>query len=262
MMRLAISWALGIVFTCAGQASMAQLPPCAGVTEPGLKVLLDDIYGADAMALAALSVQLESALRKWSLESRDMYGGGPGAPELVRIRALRCERRQPSGRASFTAPMVRELNSAQVVLEVWAQTQAQAAGKLRAIVGYALVPVRHYEPDSEYGVIMMEREIPHAKTPEQLLELLEQSGQMAVYAELSSGLRLLNAEDFSKARTQLCSAIARLQRGGEGKTAGEKADRESLKLYLQTLSVETVKRAQAKGQLRGIDPTPCEAPPL
>lgn len=242
----------------------AQMRPCLGSEQPGQKVLVDDISGAQSMVLDLLEQRIDAALAKLQVESRATRPAGVANGEVVRVRALRCVQRRPPNGSAFTSAIARELNSKEVVLEVWAETAALPAADgpgYRALIGYALVPLRHYVPNSAQGVVIVEGKAKSVDSPADLLALLDQSGTLAIYTAVGSGVRSLYAEDFDQARTQLCLALSRLD-----KIRNPSADDAELRQAVRDMAQDVVRRAVTspgyRGALRLAAPGSCTVPPL
>jgi hypothetical protein len=211
-----------------------------------------------------LEQRIDAALARLQLETRAALPASAAGVEVQRVRAVRCVQRRPSGRAAFTEAIARELNNNEVVLEVWAETVPLPAAEgpgFQAVVGYALVPLRHYQPRSPQGVITVERKARSVDSAGDLLALLDQSGALAIYAAVGSGLRLFHAEDYDQARTQLCQALSRLER-----LRNPSADDAELLRVVRALSLEVVEKARAnpayRGDMRVSAPGSCTLPPL
>lgn len=243
----------------------AQMRPCQGAAEPGQKVLVDDISGAQSMVLGLLEQRIDAALARLQIEGRAAQpAGAASGADAARVRALRCSQRRPPGSAAFTTAIARELNNNEVVLEVWAETAALPAAEgpgFRALVGYALVPLRHYLPTSAQGVVIVESKAKSVDSPADLLALLDQSGTLAIYTAIGSGVRFLYADDFDQARTQLCLALARLE-----KLANPSPDDADLRLVVRDMAQDAVRRAVAspgyRGALKVAAPGSCALAPL
>jgi hypothetical protein len=228
-------------------------------------LLVDDIKGVDSLAFKMLEQRIDAALAKLQLESRTAQSTsvGAGTPAL-RVRALRCSARQPEGRTSFTPALVRELAYNGVVLEVWAETQALPAGQgqgHRAIVGYALVPLRYHFPNAIQGIVMVERTVKSIDTTEDLLGLLDQSGSLAIYTAVGSGLHYFDNEDYDQARTQLCLAMSRLNQ-----IRNATPDEADMLQFVRDTAQQVVRQALSdpkyRGALRVGSPGPCMVDPL
>ena len=242
----------------------AQLRPCVGASEPGQKLLVDDISGVQSGALTVLEQRIDAALAKLQLETRAALPASAAGVPVNRVRALRCVQRRPAGRSAFTEAMARELNNNEVVLEVWAETVPLPAAEgpgFQAIVGYALVPLRHYVPGSAQGVVTVERKAKSVDSAGDLLALLDQSGALSIYAAVGSGVRFFFAEDYDQARTQLCQALTRLER-----IRTPSLDDTELIRVVRTMSQDVVQKARAnpayRGDLRVGAPGNCTLPPL
>lgn len=257
--------ALAAVATMLATGPAIALQPCIGVSNQGQKLLVDDITGVQSLLLDILEQRVDAALAKLQLESRSSaVHPGPADASTVRVRALRCNDRRPDGRSTFNDALVRELNNYEVVLEVWAKTEVvptEGGGGHRAIVGYAIIPVRHYSPNAAYGVVLIDRVVRSVDSADELLALLDQSGKLSAYATAGSGLRLLNAAAYDQARSQLCLARAKLERMQDRSTYDDE-----LLDYVRDLSEVVASRAKAdptyKGTLRAADPGKCKLGPL
>jgi hypothetical protein len=213
------------------------LQPCAGVGEPGYKVLLDDITDPSGKALpmmTMLAFRLESNLQQLQTET--------GLP----LRIVRCRNRQPQDPESFDGPLVRDLDVHTVVIEVWGTTLTVDAGTphQEAAVGYLLVPVRLNEltAGQPRGAFLRSRQVKSIQSPDDVSALLAGGGELIAFTALAAGSRLLESQDYDKARTQLCKAEGLLK----GR-AGSLTDpmRTSLQTYARLLTGEAVTRARA-----------------
>lgn len=248
-----------------GLPCSAQMRPCQGAAEPGQKVLVDDISGAQSMVLGLLEQRIDAALATLQLESRAARpAGAASGVEVARVRAVRCSQRRPPGSSAFTPAIARELNNNEVVLEVWAETAALPAAEgpgFRALVGYALVPLRHYVPTSAQGVVIVESKAKSVDSPADLLALLDQSGRLAIYTAVGSGVRFFHADDFDHARTQLCLALSRLE-----KIRNPSPDDADLRQAVRDMAQDIVRRAVEspgyRGALRLAAPAGCTVAPL
>ena len=243
----------------------AQLRPCPGTTDPGRKVLVDDIDGAQSVVLSLLRQRVDAALAKLQVETRATQpAGAASGVDVVRVHALRCSERHPADGSSFTPAITRELNNNEVVLEVWAATTPLPATEgpgQRALVGYALVPLRHYVPASPQGVVIIESKASSLDTPENLLALLDQSGALALYTAVGSGVRSLFADDFDQARTQLCLALIRLEKLHDP-SPGDVELRQSVSDMAQDVVRRAIASPGYHGALRVAAPTSCTVAPL
>lgn len=265
MKALAAVAAATLLAGLAAAPCSAQLRPCQGAAEPGQKVLVDDISGAQSMVLGLLEQRIDAALARLQIESRAAQPAGAASDvDVGRVRALRCSQRRPPDSSAFTTAIARELNNNEVVLEVWAETAALPAAEgpgFRALVGYALVPLRHYVPTSAQGVVIVESKAKSVDSPADLLALLDQSGTLAIYTAVGSGVRFLYADDFDQARTQLCLALSRLE-----KIRNPSPDDADLRQVVRDMAQDVVRRAIAspgyRGTLKVTASGSCTLPPL
>lgn len=227
--------------------SAAQIVPCSGIQDRGFKILLDDIFdaagGAASPLMASLIYRVSANLEQLQVES--------GQP----VKVIRCAKRRPSDPSDFKRPLVEQLNARQVVVEIWGTT-AQAtdpAGATihEATVGYLLVPVRfdeftHGQPS---GAFLLSRQTKSVTSVDQLVQLVDQSGELAAYVAVSIGVKLLRSKEYDRARAQLCRSEALLTRAA-GATPGAR-DKE-LVGYVQRLAADVVTQAKADATYRGV----------
>ena len=223
-----------------------QIVECAGTQSPGYKILLDDIVdaggGTASPLMASLVFKLTTNLEQLQLES--------GLP----LKVVRCAKRRPSDPADFKQPQVVQLNARQVVLEVWgttAQATDAAGAKIHeATVGYLLVPVRfdEFTKGQPSGAFLSSRQTKSVTSVDDLVRVVDQSGELAAYVAVSTGVRLLQARDYDAARAQLCRADVLLAKvGGQAPAARDKA----LMGYVQALAADVVTRARNDPAYRG-----------
>jgi hypothetical protein len=233
--------------TPARVAVAGQIVPCRGIQDPGFKILLDDIFDAAAGAASplmhSLMFRVETNLEQLRVES--------GLP----LKVIRCAKRRPSDPSDFKRELVEQLNAHQVVLEVWGTT-AQATDSAgapihEATVGYVLVPVRfdeftHGQPP---GAFLLSRQAKSVTSVDELVRLVDQAGELAAYVSVSSGVKLLRAREYDRARAQLCRSEGLLTRAA-GTTPGVRD--KSLISYVQRLTVEVVTQAKADPAYSGV----------
>jgi hypothetical protein len=189
------------------------------------------------------------------------------APLEVKVRP--CQARRPQGPGDFQKPMVEQLLSREVVLEVWASAVAvKDAGVLynQTEIGYVLVPVRYYEfgaprPPGAFVVTIRSRPL---LAIDDLVRLLNQSGRLAAYAALASGQVVLRSAALKQtrwapARGQLCRAASML--GAIRKPLPEDTQ---LAAYAQQLASEALAGARGDpayvGSMKAL-PIPDRCPP-
>ncbi len=218
----------------------AQLVPCAGIQGTGYKILLDDIFdaagGTASPLMSSLVFKLTTNLEQLQLES--------GLP----LKVIRCAKRRPSDPADFKRPMVEQLNARQVVLEVWGTT-AQATDTAgspvhEATVGYLLVPVRfdEFTQGQPSGAFLSSKQAKSVTSVEDLVRVVDQSGELAAYVAVSTGVKLLRARDYEAARAQLCRADALLTKVSSGQPPAMRD--KALMSYVQALAADVVAQAR------------------
>lgn len=198
-------------------AANGAIIPCTGVSEKGMKLLLDEIVskGANEVVMLTLLQRVDAALVQMELEAHSKNVGtqGEAATALQTLRVIRCPDRRPDSPSDFDGPTVRVLNSNQVMIEIYGITAPLPGGPgkgYQATVVYALIPVRHQE--APLGVVPVAVKIRNVGKVEDLLAALDQSGRLAAYTAASMGLNLLRDGEYDQARSRLCLAQARLER--------------------------------------------------
>ena len=224
-----------------------QIVPCGGIQDRGFKILLDDIVdlagGGASPLMPSLIYRLSTNLEQLQLES--------GLP----LKVIRCAKRRPSDPSDFARPLVEQLNARQVILEIWGTTtQATDAGGApihEATVGYLLVPVRfdeftHGRPP---GAFVLSRQAKSVSSVDHLVRLVDQAGELAAYAAVSTGVKLLRSKEYDQARAQLCRSEALLTKAaGATPTARDK----SLVEYVQRLAADVVTQARKDPGYTGV----------
>jgi hypothetical protein len=236
-----------IVSLALAAPSVAQVVPCAGITESGFKILLDDIFetaeGKASPLMSSLQFRVSTNLEQLQVES--------GLP----LKVVRCAKRRPSDPSDFNKALVEQLNARKVVLEVWGTTanatDPAGAPIYEATVGYVLVPVRfdEFTQKEPSGAFLLSRQAKSVTSLDDLARLVDQSGELAAYVAASSGVRLLRSKEYDQARAQLCRAAGLLTRVmGATPSAQDK----SLVGYVRRLSSEVVSQAKADPAYMGV----------
>jgi len=227
--------------------SAAQIVPCVGIQGPGFKILLDDIFdvagGTASPLMPSLTYRVSTNLEQLRVES--------GLP----LKVIRCAKRRPSDPSDFKRSLVEQLNARQVVLEVWgtsALATDQAGAPIQeAIVGYLLVPVRfdEFTLGQPAGAFLLSRQAKSVTSVDELVRLVDQSGELAAYVAVSTGVKLLRSKEYDQARKQLCDSEGLLTRAA-GATPG--ARDKALIGYVQRLASDVVKEAKADPAYAGV----------
>jgi len=227
--------------------SDAQVVPCAGITESGFKILLDDIFeaagGKASPLMSSLQFRVSTNLEQLQVES--------GLP----LKVVRCAKRRPSDPSDFNRSLVEQLNARKVILEIWGTTanatDPAGAPIYEAIVGYVLVPVRfdEFTLKEPSGAFMLSRQAKTVTSLDDLARLVDQSGELAAYVAVSTGVRLLRSKEYDQARAQLCRAAGLLTRVmGTAPGAHDKA----LVGYVERLASDVVSQARADPAYAGV----------
>jgi hypothetical protein len=241
--RWAVVLSIVALVTGSARVAHAQLLPCSGVAEPGLKILLDDI--ARSGAAPSPLVDLLAARLDANLEQLRVEAG-------LNVKVLRCAKRHPASTAVFTRPLVQDLNARQVVLEVWgttAEVEAEGEKYHEASIGYVVVPIRFHEfaAAEPPGAFVVPRRVKSLDTLDDLVRLVDQAGALAAYAAVGAGTRLVRGRQYDEARVQLCKAQTLLE-ALDIRPGGPNA---SLLDYVKRLASDTVKAARSDVAYRG-----------
>jgi hypothetical protein len=216
----------------------ADLRSCTA-SDPGMKVLLDDIVDASGAAsplMLPLRFRLEANLQKLKAEAG------------LQLTVVRCPNRQPQQPSDFRKSLVDDLNAHQVVLELWGTTMMTTdntgAQVHDAYIGYVLVPVHFYEFDSGNppGVFLVARRAQNIASVDDLLKLVDPGTELPAYAALAAGTRALKAGEYDLARKQLCKAEALLKLSAQ---ARPDPTLEALQNYAAQKAGEVVARVRA-----------------
>jgi hypothetical protein len=230
----------------AAAPASAQLTPCSGIQEAGFKVLLDDIVEAASRAPSPLMASLLGRLSA-NLEQLEVESG-------LTLKVVRCEKRRPTDPSAFTKPLVEQLDARRVILEVWGSTapatDANGAPVHEVSVGYVLVPVRFEELTAGQppGAFLLSRRAKTLTSLDELVSLVDQSGELAAYAAVSTGVKLLRSRQYDEARAQLCRAdglLARATRPSPGPRDKALMD------YVQRMAADVVSKARADSAYTG-----------
>jgi hypothetical protein len=123
--------------------SRAQMNPCPHVSEgAGYKILIDEVQYLNTAGAAQPAQQLE-LLRftvETTLDRARPLAEGKNRSNLE-FKYLPCPGRHPDGDNQFDSDMVRELDQAHVILEVWGTIFPLGNNKHKFVLEYALVPV-------------------------------------------------------------------------------------------------------------------------
>jgi hypothetical protein len=231
----------------AASPSAAQIVPCSGIQDRGFKILLDDIFdsagGTASPLMQSLIFRVSTNLEQLQVES--------GLP----LKVIRCAKRRPSDPSDFRQPLVEQLNARQVVLEIWGTT-AQATDPTGAVVheatvGYLLVPVRfdEFTQGQPAGAFLLSRQAKSVTSVDELVRLVDQSGELAGYVAVSTGVKLLRSKEYDQARAQLCRSEVLLTRAAGGAPS---ARDKTLIGYVQRMAGDVVTQARADPAYTGI----------
>jgi len=223
----------------AAAPAAAQIVPCGGIQDRGFKILVDDIFdtagGVASPLMQSLIFRMSTNLEQLEVES--------GLP----VKVVRCAKRRPSDPSDFRRPLVEQLNARQVVLEVWGSTakatDATGAEVHEATVGYLLVPIRfdEFTDGQPSGAFLLSRQTKSVSSVDELVRLVDQSGELAGYVALSTGVKLLRSKQYDQARAQLCRSESLLTRAA-GATPATRD--KTLLAYVQKTAADVVSQAR------------------
>jgi hypothetical protein len=230
--------------------SAAQIRDCVGIaTESGLKILLDDIW--EEAGGKKTTLPLMPSLRNRVFANLEQLRVESGLP----LKVIRCEDRRPPDPSAFNQTRVQGLQLHSVILEVWGTTaeatDATGAPIQEATVGYLLVPVRfdEFTQGQPSGAFTLSRQAKSKTSLDDLVRLVDQSGELAAYVALSAGVRLLRTKAYDQARAQLCRAEGLLTRV---MGAAPSANDEALVAYVRELASDVVTQAKANPAYAGV----------
>jgi hypothetical protein len=244
--RLGVAAMLMLILLLSAATARAQIVPCSGVSEPGFKVLLDDIEASDGSVSPLLDLlvsRLDANLEQLNVEAR------------LPLKVVRCTKRHPESPGEFRKPLVQDLTARRVMLEVWGTTvEVDDGGGQKvheASIGYALVPIRFYEFDAPQptAAFLVNRRAKSVSSPADLLQLVDQAGTLAAYSAVAAGTKLLRDADYDGARAQLCKAESLLRAMNPTPPAGS-PDAELL-AYASRLAADAVAQARADANYQG-----------
>ena len=241
---------LAVALSLAAPAG-AQLVDCPGIrNNPStFKVIFDDPayarQGLDAdgelqTIKAHLQFAVDGQLQALGLEMRQ------AAQPAAQLLAVSCPGRRPRGESDFDLDRSQDLTASKVVLEVWATLDARAQGNAikdrEARIGYALPPLRYYDPGAAGlpGFYQLRYPRPGAD----LSGILAGLPEISAYATLGLGLKAAKAQDYDVAVQYLKKAEALLAAAGP-QPDPDAASRRALVDYAKRKSCETVRAALA-----------------
>jgi hypothetical protein len=240
-------WRLAALLLLAASPAAAQIRPCNPTGEPGVKVFLDDIVAATPglTSLAhTIAGQIEQDIEHLRTES------------AYPVSVVACRDRRPTGPSDFQRPIVQQMLTSDVVLEVWGKAVElkDASGPYHQTeIGYVLVPVRFYEFGAVRppGAFVLTHRTKPVQSVQDVVKLVNQAGRLGAYAALASGAALLKStplreKRWDPARSQLCRAAVTL--GAMKKPRPEDTE---LAAYAERLAAEAVKGARSDSAYPG-----------
>jgi hypothetical protein len=236
-----------VLLFCRPLPAECDIQDCKGIsTEVGYKVLVDEIsYLSNApfdkaqaeLFAARVRFGVNGALNQLKLEA------GP------QVKVVACKDRKPEA-ADFDLPLVKNLNSKQVVLELWGVVgpgvDAKGMAQHEAYINYAVIPVRLNELSTgELGQAPGIYEIQYRQKSSGgssvVPDILTQAPELSAYAAIGLGINHLKQQNYDNAYGCLCQGISILTRAQAGEPG---SPNKPLLDYAGSLVRETIRKAR------------------
>jgi len=230
---------------------------CRGIDDArGEKVVLSKFtYSGDRAG--EWSPKKLSELFYFEIESRlkaVLIGPKKGERQLRLPTIVLCINRQPSlDGTDFTPRVVDELNTRDVLLEVWGSISSRGTAKVDAWLAYALIPVCHYGGMHQFpGVHRVRYELQAEKPVEAIRAKIKSSAELAVYTALTYGIKALKKLDYDVAYSAMLIAQDSLESAIKNKMLSEtNPDVVALRDYIGMMLKEIVSNARQDRNYRG-----------
>jgi hypothetical protein len=237
----------------------AQLVDCPEIRDnaAAFKVILDEpafarkeLESDDELQRikARLSFTVHNQLQALGMEMRQ------AAQPAVVLLPVSCRGRHPLDASDFDSNRSQSLTANKVVLEVWALLDGNRQGDKvearEARIGYAVPPLRFYEPNAvELPGFYLLR---YPRSGTDLTGILDGLPELSAYATLGLGLKAAKARDYDLAVQYLKKAEALLApAAGPGSDAVAAQQQRALVGYVKKRTCETVKAALADAEYKG-----------
>jgi hypothetical protein len=208
----------------------AQMNPCPHVSEgAGYKILIDEVQYSN-MGGAAQPAQPLELLRftvETTLDKARLLAEGKKRSNLE-FKYLPCPGRHPDGDNQFDPGLVRELDQAHVILEVWGTIYPLGNNKHKFVLEYALVPVSFLKTPPPQGIIPAVKDMPVKPSSDQILSFFDERGaDLKAFYMVAAGAQAYADRDWNPAVHFLCKGASLLK---------GKAGREELLEYANELA--------------------------
>lgn len=239
MTRAWIGWVAAGALVPIGLAH-AQIRACAGESTPGYKVFLDEIVvsGAQDNDLRVMQGRLKAKLRN-DIEQLKLDTTPP-------VAIIHCPQRRPGDASEFQKQLLEAMNSNKVVLEVWGNVSPGKTSRAEheAVLNIAMIPVwlDRYAGGDPPGVYSVSLRKKLSAGADRLAELLSGSPELVAYTAIAVGTKALKERQWDQAFRCLCRGELML---GKVRDAETRQAREKLQAFVQQLSMDAVKLAQA-----------------
>jgi len=202
MRRILAGW---VVAAGAPALAAAQIVDCSGLSEPGPKILVDEISvlgAAGAGPVPALARQMKASVEN-ALESLELQDDMP--------KVVRCLNRRPRDGSEFDRGLTEQLFARNALLEIWGTVEPENDGHA-AFLGFLLVPARREELESgrPRGLYETVFRSGPGSNPADALREFDRSEELAAFTVLTIGLRAARVGDVDQAYALLCNGVLRL----------------------------------------------------
>lgn len=210
MRRLGLQALWVLLVGMSGGPAEADLLPCGGGGNQGYVAYADELVATDRARERLADLEgVEEELRflleghVQALQTRSTN---------LSVSVEQCTNRRPA-LSDFDSEIVREMNDANVVLEVWGRLDArrhEETFRPVARISYLLIPVRHYDRDTLPGFYAVSYPRSAEATTEDAFDLLADVHELGIYAAVAVGVKRVKEQAYLEAIPVLCQAYEKL----------------------------------------------------
>jgi hypothetical protein len=247
-----VAFRIALLFWWISPAECA-IQDCRGIsTEVGYKVLVDEISYLSNTPVSPVEARMFAERIKFGVNGALNQLKLEAGPQ---VKVVACKDRKPDV-ADFDLSLVKNLNSRQVVLELWGivgpSLDAKGISQNEAYINYALIPVRLNELSSEeLGQAPGIYEIQYLKKSSggssEIPDILTQAPELSAYAAIGLGINHLKQLNYDNAYGCLCQGISILTRAQAGEPG---SPNKPLLDYAGNLVRETIRKARQDSSRR------------